>query len=422
VELLVDPRTLGGLMASGGGLLVLGLVAWLWSKGVFDNPLVVAIALGAANLGVLAAGIVTVRFTRHQMAGRALTMLACLVMPLNLWFYDAQGLVTIAEGGHLWVPAVFCCLVYVLVARLLADPLFVHAIVAGVTMTGMLLLADSRVGRFWEVIAPSTFLVVLGMVCIHVERAFAPGDGPFSRDRFGRAFFRAGHVVMALGLAVLVVARISGWLYEPWLADLDWFAMPAVATETNLKLLALALVLGAAYSYVYSQVVVQARGRYVASAVLATLWSGVILLDLLAVPFTMEVVAVLVAGAALAANAAAQFAKQRETSADSAEPGTSFFGPLGNTGWTFAAGLNVVGLVLGAVMLFLSHTEPLWPGQDYELSWVYVVAMTITAASWGWTAFLARQSTSMTVEAWNRFGLVATAWFASRRSRASACR
>lgn len=38
-----------------------------------------------------------------------MTLLACLLMPLNLWFYDAQGLITLREGGHLWIPAVVCC-------------------------------------------------------------------------------------------------------------------------------------------------------------------------------------------------------------------------------------------------------------------------------------------------------------------------
>ena len=216
IEVLVDPQTLQGLMLCGGGLLVVGLVVWLWSIGVFENKLVVATCLGAGNAALLALGVCGARFSRYQTASKAITMLACLVMPLNLWFYDAQGLITLDEGGHLWVPALVCCALYVVVARVLADPLFVNAIVGGVTMTGLLILADHQVGRLWEIMAPSSFLVVLGMICIHIERAFPPEKGSFSRANFGRAFFHAGHVVMGLGLVVLLVGRLAGRLYEPF--------------------------------------------------------------------------------------------------------------------------------------------------------------------------------------------------------------
>ena len=151
IEVLVDPKTLNGLMLCGGGLLVLGLVIWLWSIGVFANKLVVASCLGVGNAALLAVGVLGTRYSPYQTAGKAITMLACLVMPLNLWFYDAQGLITLDQGGHLWVPALVCCAIYVLVARVLADPMFVNAIVGGVVMTGLLFLADSQVGKFWEI-------------------------------------------------------------------------------------------------------------------------------------------------------------------------------------------------------------------------------------------------------------------------------
>ena len=302
IEVLVDPQTLQGLMLCGAGLLVVGLVVWLWSIGIFESKLIVATCLGVANSALLAVGVLGARFTRYQTASKAITMLACLVMPLNLWFYDAQGLITLDEGGHLWVPALVCCGLYVLVARLLADPIYVNAIVGGVTMTGLLFLADNQVGRLWEIMAPSSFLVVLGMICIHVERAFPPEDSPFSRANFGKAFFQAGHVVMGLGLALLLVGRLVGRLYEPFLAGWDWISLPAVATQINLQLLALALALGAAYSYAYSQVVVQAKGRYLTSAVLTLIWAAIMLLDLLHIEQTAIVLVVeMLAPLALAA-------------------------------------------------------------------------------------------------------------------------
>src|SRR5690606_16829811 len=187
-----DPRSLQALMLGGGGLLTLGLVLWLTVIGVFDEPLHAAIGLGLANFALLGAGVGLAARTRYRLAGRATAMLACLLLPLNLWFYDAQGLVTLADGGNLWVPALVCCVVYAGVARGLKDSLFVYAFAAGVAMTGLVFLADGDVARFWEVLAPSTLLVSLGVACIHAERFFpiaTDADEPFSRQNFGLAFF-----------------------------------------------------------------------------------------------------------------------------------------------------------------------------------------------------------------------------------------
>ena len=80
---------------------------------LFENKIIVASCLGVANAALLAVGILGTRFSPYQTASKALTLLACLVMPLNLWFYDAQGLITLDQGGHLWVPALVCCAIYV---------------------------------------------------------------------------------------------------------------------------------------------------------------------------------------------------------------------------------------------------------------------------------------------------------------------
>ncbi len=287
LEVLLDPRTLQGLMLVGGGLLVIGLVIWLWSVGVFANRLVVASCLGAASAALLGAGLAGFHYTRYKTASKGITLLGCLVMPLNLWFYDAQGLITLDQGGHLWIPALVCVAVYVLVARLLADPWFVHVIVGGVTMTGMLFLADRQVGRFWEIVPPSSFLVILGMLCIHLERAFAPGEGIFSRERFGREFFRAGHIVLSIGIAVLFTGHLCGRFYGPYLSGWGLLEVPAIASDAKLKIISLALVLGGAYSYIYSQLVVRPQGRYFGSAAFLLVWSSLLLFDILTIPLSI---------------------------------------------------------------------------------------------------------------------------------------
>ncbi|QDU90395.1 hypothetical protein Pla175_37990 [Pirellulimonas nuda] len=287
LEMVLDPRSLAALMAAGAGLLTLGLIAWLWSQGVFDDAEVVAWCLGTANLTLIAAGVATASRSRFATAGRALTLLGCVVMPLNLWFYDAQGLVTLAGGGNLWVAALACCVVYAVCAWLLRDPWLVYASVGGVAMTGMLFLADADIARFWEIVAPSTLLVVLGAVCIHAERLFPAAPGPYSRERFGTAFFRAGHIVMASGLVVLLTGCVTGWAYDSYFVGWD-FARPDVASVAQARLAALALVVLGAYSYGYSQVVAPRGRAFAKAAVLMLLWGEVLLLDWMGLPILGE--------------------------------------------------------------------------------------------------------------------------------------
>ena len=70
LEQLLSPQSLQWMMACGSGLLMLGFVVWLWTVGIFENPLVIAAASGAATLGVLAAGMSMIRMTRYQLAGK----------------------------------------------------------------------------------------------------------------------------------------------------------------------------------------------------------------------------------------------------------------------------------------------------------------------------------------------------------------
>ncbi|TWT37092.1 hypothetical protein KOR34_20390 [Posidoniimonas corsicana] len=382
-EMLLDPRSLYALMSCGGGLLVIGLVVWLWSVGVFENKLVVASLLGGANLAALAAGAAVVLRTPYQTAGRAVTLLACLVMPLNLWFYDAQGLITLKDGGHLWAPALAICALYAGIARLLKDPAFVYALVGGVTMTGLLFLADQRVDRLWEIISPSALLVVIGVACVHAERLFAPGDGPFSRQRFGLAFFQSGHVVMAVGLAVLLVGRLVGRLYDPVFAELGLFEAPDVAAVAKVKLMALGLALVGAYTYFYSLFNHQGGARYAYSGIVALLWCEVIALDLVAQPLTEQLLVVVLASTALAANAATGAAlRLRRADADpDAEPNAgAAVDQIGAATGVMANLFSLAALLLGAAQFVRGVFQPgVLPA--FEIDAWYVGAMLAVAGT-----------------------------------------
>jgi hypothetical protein len=386
MEILLDPRSIQWLLISGGALLVFGLVIWLAAEGIFENPLFLAAALGAGNAALLAGGWAMMAATRYQTAGRALTLLACLVMPFNLWFYDAQGLITLSAGGHLWIPALVCCALYAVSARLLRDPLFVWVLVAGVAMTGLLILADRDLQRFWEIAAPATLLVGLGFLCIHAERVFPEGEGPFSRRHFGLAFFGSGHVVLAAGLFLLLGAQLWGNWLLPFLKQLDpgmAVNVPDIVTRPGDRLLAIGLVLAGAYAYTYSDLVVRRVGVYIYFAVFTLLWAEVLLVDYLAEQFgwqlpMLEVFIIALAVTALAANLALSGLPDGRSTLQRATL------PLGLC-------LSVVPVLLGVLLHFRASLPQGFPGH-YELAWSYVAAMLAAALSCRVSAFLFRHS------------------------------
>jgi hypothetical protein len=256
-EALLDPRSIQWMLILGGGLCVLGLIVWLTSLGVFENQLVLAAVMGMGSLAVLGAGWWVSLRTRFRIAGQALTFLGCVVAPLNLWYYAYVGLVRVED--HLWIGGLICCLLYIATVYVLRDPLFVYAVEAGATLTLALLLAVF--GRADD----SSFLVMvlmaLGLVSIHIERAFAPDGEPFSRQRYGLPFFWSGHVQIGAALLLLLGTQILGWVAsdgdQRWLGILwqgNWL--------TEQYLLASGLWVAAVYAYLYSDWIVRRIGVY----------------------------------------------------------------------------------------------------------------------------------------------------------------
>ncbi|MCA9236899.1 MAG: hypothetical protein KDA44_15590 [Planctomycetales bacterium] len=272
-EALLDPRAIQWMLMIGGGLCVLGIIVWLVSKGVFENKLVLAAVLGAGTLAILGGGWYTALRTRFRVAGQALTFLGCVVAPLNLWFYHAQGLATV--DNHLWIGGVVCCLLYAFTVRALRDPLFMYACEAGVTLTALLLLAD--LGKIVDAPWLSLFLTALGLISIHAERAFSPAENAeFPRRRYGLPLFWSGHAQMGIGLAILLGSQLLGWLREP--AAALWGIQFDGNLLTERHMVAAAVWWAAAYAYLYSDFVVRRIGVYVALAAAALVMAEATLL------------------------------------------------------------------------------------------------------------------------------------------------
>ncbi|MEW4564531.1 hypothetical protein AB1K70_18465 [Bremerella sp. JC770] len=384
LEAILDPRSLQYLMMLGSALLVLGLVIWLATQGFFDDPLVIAICAAGVNLAVLAGGAYLLRWTRFETAGRGLTLLACLVMPLHLWFYDAQGLIVLDEGGHLWIPALVIAGLYAICAVLIRDSLFAYAMVGGITLTGLMILGDQSVARFWEGAAVSTLLMAIGAVAIHVERAFVPGDGPLNREDFGKAFYRAGHCVLLGSLVVLVSWAVSSWTYGGMLADVwgAWrggslpFAEPSLATSQQLKTLALGLSLVATYLYGYSYFVVSRRSVLIVAAIATFLWAEVMFVDLLPVPLSEALIMMVMAVTAIVFQAFAWGVRGRTEDREFPSAHDS----LARMMQTFACLFLLVPIVVGVVG-YLRASFAIFPA--YEITPLFATALGVTVLASG---------------------------------------
>jgi hypothetical protein len=372
-EILLDPRTIQWLLVFGGALLVIGLVIWLAAIGFFENPLTVAVALGIANAGVLGAGWWVIARTRYQTAGRALTLLACLVMPLNLCFYHAQGLLTF--GDHLWIPALVCCVLYAASALVLRDHLFVYVLLGGIALTGLLILGDMH--KFEEIAAPSALLVLLGLIAIHAERAFPEGEGPFSRQGFGMAFFWSGHALLAGGLLLLLGGHLAGWLYRPFFQFHGVAEPPVIWTDPALQLLSVVLVLLSTYAYFYSDVVVRRVGVYVYLGVFTLLWAEVLIIRLLGVTVPMEAVIAVLAGTALVLNLLQATAARTSTTLARTIPPLGIF-------------LSALPVVLGVLLHYRATSALIHDAWPYRMTWGYVGAMLLTAVACRVGAYLCR--------------------------------
>jgi hypothetical protein len=385
MELLLDPKNIQWLLVLGGALLVLGLVIWLGTLRLFDNPQLIAVVLGVANGAALLGGWALILGTRLQTAGRALTLLACLVMPFNLWFYDAHHLITLED--HLWAPALVCCALYAASALLLRDALFVPVLMAGVALAGLLILADRGVNRFWEVAAPATLLVSLGLAGIFAERAFPEGEGPFSRRKFGLAFFFSGHALLGAGLLFLLCAQAAGWTWVPGLNPWGLEDRPAIVREEGQKLLALGLFLAGFVAYLYSDLAVRKIGVYVYLAAFCLLWSELLTLLLLLgrdVVVPSEAVILMLALTALAANLLQASQSGRGELARA-------LAPLGLM-------LSLLPVLHGLLLHWRATDETirhLWrraDGTEFAFSWAYVGAMLVTALVCRLGAFLYRRT------------------------------
>ena len=333
-------------------------------------------ALAIGTLAILAGGWWLVLKTRFRTAGQALAFLGCVVAPLNLWFYDAQNLITLDH--NLWMGGVVCCLLYIATVYVLRDPLFMYAVEAGVTLTALLLLAN--LGWISDTSFLCLFLAVIGLISIHAERAFEPReDVTFNRQRFGMPLFWSGHVQLASALLMLLGTQVWGWMFHPTrhLLNISWDGN----TLSHSSLLAGGLWLAGMYAYLYSDIVVRRVGIYTYVAAFCLLMAEV---TLVWGKLQAEGVIAVLALTALAANLVRTMVKDTNEKLNRAIP------PL-------ALALSALPVLLGLAIHVRATSELvrnlLLPDDTH---WAFVVVMLLVAVSNRISAFLFRRDEQAT--------------------------
>ena len=355
----LDPRSIQWLLTLGGGFMVLGLLIWLISTGIFTRPVPLAILFGTASLGILVSGWWVALCTRFKMAGRALAFLGCVVLPLNLWFYHSQDLLLLSEG--LWCAGAGCVIMYLVTLMVLRDPLFVYAVEAGITLTAVLLLGS--VGQVGTATNLSLLLVSLGFISIHSYYAFPGVAELFDRKRFGLPAFWCGHLQLAAGLMLLFTTQLAGWLQPLG----QFFDMPhGGVLLTNAKVSGM-IWLTAAYLYFSSDLVIRKIGIYIYAGTVALVMAEISLLDIeqLGAEGVMAILALTACGVSLTARF------------------------VGSGGHRYArviappALLLSVGPVLLGILLYIqSNLELALPmALSYGMSWKFVGAALVVAVA-----------------------------------------
>ncbi|MEW6731783.1 MAG: hypothetical protein AB1489_10685 [Acidobacteriota bacterium] len=233
------------------------------------QPIVQAAILALVTLGALVSGWTLVRRTEQTIAGRTLTIVGSLLVPINPWFLVRSGL--IPNTGKAWVLGLVCTALYAWTAYFLRDRLFVYIALSTGIITGWL-----TVYRFTGGISASIYAVVMMASAIgylFAERAFKSRgeDVIFSREEYGQPFFHVAQTAIALCLffytplikllpAELVAAR---YYFDP---------------QSYNSFVTVWLALAAAFAYTYSAIIRKAS-YFVYLAIATLLWAEVSLLD-----------------------------------------------------------------------------------------------------------------------------------------------
>lgn len=276
----VPERSFGEIIADNiktifamSGALFVGGIALYYRNEIYHGltqPVVQATILALLTLGMLISGILLVRRTEQSIAGRTLTLVGALLVPLNPWFLVRSQL--IPDTGNAWVLGFACAILYASIAYFLRDRLFVY-----ISSAATIIAAWATVFKFSNG-APSIYAITLmgcALLALFIERAFKPAaeNVIFSREEFGAPFFHVGQTCVALCL--LFYTPLIKFLPAEFIATKQYFDPSSYSNFVTIW-----LALGGLIAYGYSAVI-RRKSYFSYLAIICFLWTqGALLINL----------------------------------------------------------------------------------------------------------------------------------------------
>ena len=200
--------------------------------------------------------------------------------------------------------------------------------------------------------------------------------------------------MLASGLLLVLGAQLAGdWLYRPIFQTFyEQFHSdpPVIVSELWGQCLAIALVLAGTYAYLYSDIVVRRFGLYVYLGMFTFLWAEILVIELVADKVPAEAAIIAFALTGLIANLLQPYVsglRNPQSSAPASPSAAAAAVSLVRAGQPLGLFLSTVPVLLGLVLHLRATYVPLnatWllpGGEAYAITWMYVAAMFITAAS-----------------------------------------
>lgn len=229
------------------------------------QPITQAVILMLLTLGFLISGVYIARKTSENIAGRTLTLVGALLVPINPWFLVRSHL--IADTGRGWVLGIFCTLLYISITYFLKDPLFVYlSLVTGMitTWVGVYLFSN----HIAQLTVYAVALITYSILSLITEQIFRPAQEgvEFSREKFGRPFFHFAQVGIAITL--LFYTPLIAFLPQEFIAAKEHF------DPSYSSLMTACLALAASFAYGYSGAIRRAS-YFIYLSIGAIYWSEI---------------------------------------------------------------------------------------------------------------------------------------------------
>lgn len=234
-------------------------------------PYVQASVLGLVTIAMLFTGWVLVRQTYQTIAGRALTILGSLLVPINPWFMVRTGI--LKDSGNSWVLGCICTLLYLWTAYFLKDRLFIYFGLFAGYLTGISLA--TKLGVFPSYIAGA--LMLISIVYLLIEGVLAKNE---QYSYYAPPFFNTVHI----GVLICLMFYTPAIRYLP--AE---FVAARLHFDPSIYNFSIAFWLSLAATFVYTYSAFRRDRRFIFFAYASLFWGEALLITDYSAPISLYV-------------------------------------------------------------------------------------------------------------------------------------